>query len=100
MQWDKIRVLDLARRLDAIVVGGDIGFYKPDERAFAALLARLGASPAEVLFVGDSYDADVVGAHNAGMRTAWVSADGADRPGSVIPDYVLASAAEVVEILP
>ncbi|MCX6094096.1 MAG: HAD family hydrolase [Candidatus Bipolaricaulota bacterium] len=100
VQWDKIRVLDLPRRLDAIVVGGDIGCYKPDERAFAALLARLGARPAEVLFVGDSYDADVIGAHNVGMQTAWVSADGADRPGTVIPDYVLASAAEVVEILP
>ncbi len=100
VQWEKIRALDLARRVDAIVVGGDIGYYKPDERAFAALLGRLGARPTDVLFVGDSYEADIVGAHNARMRTAWISADGADRPGTVTPDYVLASAAEVVEILP
>ncbi len=100
VQWEKIRALDLARRLDVIVVGGDIGFYKPDERAFAELLGRLGARPADALFVGDSYEADIVGAHNAGIRTAWVSADGADCPGAVTPDYVFASTAEVLEILP
>ncbi|MEN6369003.1 MAG: HAD family hydrolase, partial [Thermotogota bacterium] len=100
VQWDKIRTLDLARRLNAIVVGGDIGCYKPDERAFAALLERLSARPAQVLFVGDSYDADVIGAHGVGMQTAWISTDGADYPGTVVPDYVLTSAAEVLEILP
>jgi FMN phosphatase YigB (HAD superfamily) len=100
VQWDKIRALDLARRLDVTVVGGDIGFYKPDERAFAALLGRLGARPADALFIGDSYEADIVGAHNAGMRTAWISADGANCPGAVTPDYVFASTAEVLEILP
>ncbi|MDD5264056.1 MAG: HAD family hydrolase [Candidatus Bipolaricaulis sp.] len=100
VQWDKIHALDLARRVDVIVVGGDIGFYKPDERAFAALLGRLGARSADALFVGDSYEADIVGAHHAGMRTAWVSADGASHPGAVTPDYVFASAAQVLEILP
>jgi HAD superfamily hydrolase (TIGR01549 family) len=100
LQWEKIRALDLEPRLDAVVVADDIGCSKPDGRAFAALLDLLAARAEDTLFVGDSYDADIVGAHGAGMQTAWVSPDGADCPGPVVPDYVLASAAEVERVLP
>ncbi|MDD5647181.1 MAG: HAD family hydrolase, partial [Candidatus Bipolaricaulis sp.] len=55
LQWEKIQSLDLERRLDAIVVAGDVGWFKPDVRAFVALLDRLRAHPAKTLFVGDSY---------------------------------------------
>jgi HAD superfamily hydrolase (TIGR01549 family) len=100
LQWEKIRALDLEPRLDAVVVADDIGCSKPDGRAFAALLDLLAARAEDTLFVGDSYDADIVGAHGAGMQTAWVSPDGADCPGPVVPDYVLAAAAEVERVLP
>ena len=100
LQWEKIRALDLEPRLDVVVVADDVGCSKPDRRAFAALLDRLGARAEDTLFVGDSYDADIVGAHGAGMQTAWVAPDGVDCPGPVVPDYVLASAAEVERVLP
>ena len=32
----------------------------------------LGLSPAEVIMVGDTLNADVLGAHNAGMRGVWI----------------------------
>ena len=36
-------------------------------------LAKLGAAPAEVLHVGDRLDADVRGAAEVGMATAWIT---------------------------
>ncbi len=100
MQWEKIRNLNLERHFDVLVIAGDIGWSKPDGRAFAVLLDRLGARPAEALFVGDSYALDIVGAHDAGMRTAWISPHGAISPGPVAPDYVLSSAVEIGRLLP
>ncbi|MGN0076553.1 MAG: HAD family hydrolase, partial [Parafannyhessea sp.] len=46
-------------------------------------LGDMGASAGESLFVGDSYQIDVVGAHAAGMRVAWL-----DRRRNGIPEGV------------
>ncbi len=45
---------------------------KPDPAIFLRALGALRASAGESLFVGDSYQIDVVGAHAAGMRVAWL----------------------------
>ena len=45
---------------------------KPDPAPFRAALDELDVRPAAVLKVGDSHGADVVGAHEVGMRSAWV----------------------------
>jgi 2-haloalkanoic acid dehalogenase type II len=99
MQWEKIRSLGFGRAFDAIVVAGDVGIYKPDRRAFEALLARLDVRPSSALFVGDNHELDIVGAHRAGMRTAWVKRDGA-RPGEdVVPDIEIDGVTALREVL-
>lgn len=51
----------------------DTGVAKPDPRIFAAAAERLGVAPAEILHAGDDPVLDVVGARDAGLRTAWVN---------------------------
>lgn len=43
------------------------GWRKPKAEAFAMIAGRWGLSPAEVVVVGDTLNADILGAHNAGM---------------------------------
>jgi len=45
---------------------------KPATEPFERALAALDAAPERTLYVGDSHGADVVGAHRAGLRSAWV----------------------------
>ncbi len=59
----------------------DSGMAKPDKRIFLAAAERLGVAPAQILHVGDDPEMDVVGARQAGMRTAWIN-----RHGQVWPD--------------
>jgi 2-haloalkanoic acid dehalogenase type II len=99
MQWPKIDALGLAEAFDAIVVAGDVGIYKPDARVFGLLLDRLGVDPAAALYVGDNYEVDILGAHSAGMRTAWVRTDGARPTADVAPDVEVAAAAALREVL-
>jgi FMN hydrolase / 5-amino-6-(5-phospho-D-ribitylamino)uracil phosphatase len=49
------------------------GAAKPDARIFAALCELADAAPGEILHVGDDPIADVVGARQAGMHTAWIN---------------------------
>jgi 2-haloalkanoic acid dehalogenase type II len=98
MQWEKIRSLGIRGAFDAIIVAGDVGIYKPDAEVFRLLLVRLKTDPEDALFVGDSYDMDIVGAHGAGLRTAWVHVSGIPT-GAVVPDYTFAAAAGLREVL-
>jgi putative hydrolase of the HAD superfamily len=53
---------------DFLMWGGLAQSYKPDTQIFTKSMALAGLSdPSQVLYVGDNYFADVVGARNAGM---------------------------------
>ncbi len=70
-----------AAQLTAIVVSQRVGVIKPHPTIFAAARAALGdPAPAAILHVGDDWAADVVGAADAGWRTAWVRSRPADTP--------------------
>lgn len=106
MQWEKIDQLGLRDRFDEILVAGDLGIYKPDARIFLRLAEGLGISPEETLFVGDSFESDVVGAAGAGMRTAWIrppsvaghAPEAIDRTG-IRPDYEWNTVCDLREVL-
>jgi FMN hydrolase / 5-amino-6-(5-phospho-D-ribitylamino)uracil phosphatase len=51
----------------------DSGVAKPDPRIFLAAAERLGVAPDQILHVGDDPEMDVVGARDAGLRTAWIN---------------------------
>lgn len=58
------------------VCSRDVGAAKPDPRIFLAAATRLGAAPHEVLHAGDDPELDVLGAHRAGLRAAWINRHG------------------------
>ncbi len=98
LQWEKIHVLSLAPYFTAVAVSGDLGIYKPDPRIFTYVLLRLGVRPCETLHVGDSLEADVVGAKGAGLGAAWVRPSTASSDG-VCPDLEVTTVAELREVL-
>lgn len=61
-----------ARLLDTIVDSGRVGMRKPNPEMFALALRQLRCRPADAVHVGDSFEKDIVGAHQAGLRTAWL----------------------------
>ena len=52
---------------------GILGIEKPDPRIFAWMASELATAPAEIVHIGDSFGADVVGAIDAGMQAIWFS---------------------------
>jgi FMN hydrolase / 5-amino-6-(5-phospho-D-ribitylamino)uracil phosphatase len=82
----------------------EFGAAKPGVEIFHAACARLGVSPAEVLHVGDDPELDVVGAHHAGLRCAWLNRTPASWASlhcaaAVEPDFIVGDLAELAEIL-
>ena len=60
--------MGIADRFDAIFNSAEIGFVKPDVRAFEHVLDRLGVTAGEVFFTDDSAS-KLVGADRLSMRT-------------------------------
>lgn len=53
--------------------GGNVQFYgKPHRPVFDALQRALGCSPDRILMVGDSFEHDIAGGHNAGWKTLFI----------------------------
>ena len=68
---DALRRVRLDAVFDVVATSKEMGAAKPDPAFFRAVLARVGCAPDEAVMVGDSYDADVVGAKMAGLRAIW-----------------------------
>jgi putative hydrolase of the HAD superfamily len=58
--------------LDPALSSAATGIRKPDPDACAPILEQWGLPPASVAMVGDTLEADVLGARRAGMRAVWL----------------------------
>ncbi len=70
--------LGIADYFDTIVASHDVRVRseKPDPHIFNCALAAVGVSAEEVVHVGDTYEADIVGAENVGIRPILLDRDG------------------------
>ena len=90
--------LGIADYFDAIIASHDarIRSEKPDPHIFNYALTAVGVSEVEVVHVGDTYEADIVGARDVGIRPILLDRDGtqADRW-----DETIQSLSELPELL-
>src|SRR5262249_40021928 len=66
--YDALVAMDLPA--DSVHTSDGWGVAKPEREFFAKVAAVAGREPAEILYVGDRFDNDVLPAAAAGMRTA------------------------------
>ena len=81
--WDTplhamVEELGLSPYFDVIVASHDqrVRSAKPDAAIFEYALNTVGVSPEEAVHVGDSFEADIMGAHAAGIRAILLDRDG------------------------
>lgn len=70
-QRDKLRHCKLDSLIDFLVTSERAGAMKPSAAIFRIALEWSGCQPQEAVMVGDSWEADVLGAHGAGIRPVW-----------------------------
>ena len=68
----ELRTTSLAGLFEVAVISSELGYRKPDPRVFQKALVRLGLAREEVVYVGDSWERDMIGARDAGIRGIWV----------------------------
>lgn len=66
-------VWGLSSFCDVIVGSEEIGALKPSKYPFGVLSMKLDLPPEQILYVGNSVKYDLIGAKNAGMKTAIIA---------------------------
>jgi HAD superfamily hydrolase (TIGR01549 family) len=69
----KLQETHILPYFDHITVSSDIGFIKPHPEIFRQTLAQSQLRANEVVFVGDTYEQDILGAKRAGLKTVWLN---------------------------
>jgi len=98
-QRRKIDRFGLAPLFDCIVIEGEFGAGKPDERVYRHACEQLGVAPAEAWMAGDRLDWDVEAPQRLGILGIWVDNAGQGLPPSspVRPDRIIRSLVELLD---
>ena len=97
--WLRLAHLQLQHIFDPVIAFEDTGERKPSPKPFQRALATLGIGPDQALMVGDWPERDMVGAKQAGIRTAFARYGDTFGTRDSGADYDLNDIYEIVEIV-
>jgi HAD superfamily hydrolase (TIGR01549 family) len=100
-QYIKIETVNLKQYVDHILVGGEEPHQKPHASIFDKALNVMGCDASEAIHIGDSYECDIVGAFNVGIKSVWITDSEFMNKGETehIADYVVSNVLAIDDIL-
>ena len=99
-QVPKVEAVQLADRVDHILIGGQEPEQKPARSIFEKALKLAGCEAHEAVHVGDSLASDIAGAHNSGITSVWIShQQPLDAELGIDPHHTVIHPAEIPELI-
>lgn len=100
-QYAKVVALGLHKWFDDehIFISGGIGYQKPDPQAFKYIENAFALNPEETWYVGDTYEADVVGANTAGCIRYGLTSETGSVQEKKRADITIKSIEELKEVI-
>jgi putative hydrolase of the HAD superfamily len=97
MQRRKVRRFGLEAFFEYILIEGEFGAGKPDERVYRTAMDKLNVSAKETWMIGDDLQRDLSGAQKLGIFSIWVDSQAKGLPDSspVRPDHIIKSLKEL-----
>lgn len=71
VQHNKLKASKIKHFFNVIVTSESVGVKKPNPKVFEFALQKANAKPSESIMIGDSYEADVQGSLNMGMKAVY-----------------------------
>lgn len=98
VQSKKLSNSGLAPYFERMILSEDANIQKPHKGIFDFALTNTNARRRESLMIGDSWDADIVGAHQSRIDQLWLNPSQLPA-GSFTPTYTVGSLEEIRRIL-
>ena len=98
VQFKKIENSGLRSYFDKIILSEDAGINKPHADIFTYALKNTNSRRNQTLMIGDSWDADIIGARNSRIDQLWFNPKGIE-PVGFIPTFEVKTLIEIKSIL-
>jgi putative hydrolase of the HAD superfamily len=97
-QRHSVERFGLAPYFDCVIIEGEFGTGKPDERVFRHALASCGVEPERTWMIGDNIEADIATPRRLGMHTIWVdeAGNGVPRAAPAQPHRIIRAVRELL----
>jgi putative hydrolase of the HAD superfamily len=91
----------LRPHFDFIISSAAHGKRKPHPAIFRSALDHFQVPAEQTVMIGDTYDADILGAHGVGMQSVWFTGRVRERvvPGEIQPDAIVSRLGEIPALL-
>ncbi len=89
----------LDKFFDMVLVSGSVNKRKPSPEIFQKALKKLGVSAENTVFVGDTVDADVVGAKAAGMKSIFIERRVQEEAKLACPNQTIKTLSELLDAI-
>ncbi|MGG8498014.1 YjjG family noncanonical pyrimidine nucleotidase [Tenacibaculum sp. TC6] len=84
VQQQKLEKSGIAKYFNVVVTSECVGVKKPNPKVFEHALLRAQALPEESIMIGDSYEADVMGAIQSGMKAIYFTNEKSDNSEVIV----------------
>lgn len=97
-QHAKMKHSGITHYFTEVITSEAAGIMKPHVAIFEYALQKTGARADNAVMIGDTLDADILGANNAGIDTVYFN-PAVPADGEIIPTYVIQSLSELKKLL-
>ncbi len=100
VQESRLKIGDFRKYFKDIFLSEDIGVQKPAKEFFDYCFEKLNTPKKEdVILIGDSLSADIIGALNYGIDSVWFNKTGDDLPEDIKPTYIIDKLKDIENLL-
>lgn len=100
MQVSRLEKAGLLKYINKVFTSEIIGYEKPDKAFFEECIKCLdGIAPNEVMLIGDSITADIIGGINYGLKTCWFNFYNEAISNNIKPDFIINKLTDIKNIL-
>ncbi len=97
VQYKKIRNCNIEQYFTKIFTSEEVGYQKPNKKAFEAVLSSVNASKSKSIMIGDDIDVDIKGAANAGIDQIFFNPE--SKVVNLKPTHEIKNLREILSIL-
>jgi putative hydrolase of the HAD superfamily len=90
---------NLDKLFDVVVVSGAVNKKKPSSEVFQKALIEIGVRAENAVFVGDTREADILGAKTAGMKSIFVERRVQKEIENACPDQIIKDLSQLLEAI-
>tara|TARA_B100000686_G_C16474886_1_gene804054 strand:- start:110 stop:838 length:729 start_codon:yes stop_codon:yes gene_type:complete len=98
MKMTELENSGLKKHFDFALYSSNYPYRKPHPSIFQLAASHFQVPTQEILFVGDSLTADILGAQGVGMKTAWLNRKNKKAESNISPDFELNSLEDLLRI--